>query len=327
MTSVNRAALLTKMHRVLKKHFKPVSPDMKRPLLEQLLYACCLENSMPEQADEAYQILIDRFFDMNEIRVSSVRELAEVLSMLNDSVMAATRVKGLLQSVFESVYAFDLEQLKKQNIGAAIKQLEKYEGVSSFGLAYATQTALGGHSIPINKGAMETLLVIGALTPEEAAENRVPGLERAISKGKGLEFGSLIHQLGVMFFNAPFSPNLKKILQEIDPDCKDRLPKRKPKKAQVEETPEPAAEETKKETKKTKSKKSAKAADEAKTDTAEEKKTKAPAKKKSTAKKAAAAGKAKKAAKTPAKKKTKTAKKKSTAKKAAAAKITKRKPR
>lgn len=244
MTSVNRAALLTKTHKVLKKHFKPFPPDLKRPLLEQLLYACCLENSNPEQADQAYQILSQRFFDLNEVRVSSVRELSEVLHMLADSTQAGSRVKGLLQSVFESVYAFDLEPLKKQNIGVAIKRLEKYEGVTPFGLAYATQTALGGHAIPVNKGAMECLVVVGVITPEEAAENRVPGLERAIPKNKGHEFGSLLHQLGVMYFASPYGPNLKKLLLEIDPNCKDRLPKRQVKKVEpvVEAPPAPVVE-------------------------------------------------------------------------------------
>jgi hypothetical protein len=244
MTSVNRAALLTKTHKVLKKHFKPFPPDLKRPLLEQLLYACCLENSNPEQADQAYLVLSERFFDLNEVRVSSVRELSEVLHMLADSTQAGSRVKGLLQSVFESVYAFDLEPLKKQNIGVAIKRLEKYEGVTPFGLAYATQTALGGHAIPVSKGAMECLVVVGVVTPEEAAEHRVPGLERAIPKNKGLEFGSLLHQLGVMYYASPYSPNLKKLLLEIDSNCKDRLPKRQVKKAEpvVETPPEPVVE-------------------------------------------------------------------------------------
>lgn len=238
MTSVNRAALLTKTHKVLKKHFKPFPPDLKRPLLEQLLYACCLENSSPDQADRAYQVLSERFFDLNEVRVSSVRELSEVLHMLADSTQAGSRVKGLLQSVFESVYAFDLEPLKKQNIGVAIKRLEKYEGVTPFGLAYATQTALGGHAIPVSKGALECMVVLGVVTPEEAAEHRVPGMERAIPKSKGLEFGSLLHQLGVMYYASPYSPNLKKLLLEIDSGCKDRLPKRQTKKVEaVEEAP------------------------------------------------------------------------------------------
>lgn len=337
MTAVNRAALLTKTYKILKKQFKPFLPDLKRPLLEQMLYACCLENSSPEQADQAYQILSERFFDLNEVRVSSVRELSEVLHMLADSTQAGSRVKGLLQSVFESVYAFDLEPLKKQNIGVAIKRLEKYEGVTPFGLAYATQTALGGHAIPVSNGALECLLVLGVVSPEEAAEHRVPGLERAIPKTKGHEFGSLLHQLGVMYYASPLSPNLRKLLLEIDPDCKDRLPKRQPKKVEpvVETPPEPVVEpapakgkKAAKEAAAAKAEPEVKAAEEPKKPNSKKTSSKAadakkPASKKAEPKKAAA--KKSEPMKPVAKKKS--AAKKGTAKKSSAQKLTKRKPR
>ena len=44
-----------------------------------------------------------------------------------------------------------------------------------------------------------------------------------------MEFGSLPHQLGAELVANPFSTNLHKILLEIAPDGKDRLPKRQPK--------------------------------------------------------------------------------------------------
>ena len=53
----NRAALLTKAHKVLKKHYKPVTPAAERPLMEQLLFALCLENATYEAAEQAYAAL------------------------------------------------------------------------------------------------------------------------------------------------------------------------------------------------------------------------------------------------------------------------------
>ena len=55
------------------------------------------------------------------------------------------------------------------------------------------------------------------------------GLERAIPKNKGAEFGSLLHQLVPSWWLALFS-SVHKILLEVSPDAKDRLPKRHPKK-------------------------------------------------------------------------------------------------
>ncbi len=317
MAIPNRAALLTKTYRVLKKHYQPVAPPPDRSLLEHLLFACCLESSEHSVAESAYSVLVNQFFDWNEIRVSSVRELAEAMHDLTDAPEAAIRLKNSLQSVFESNYAFDLEAFKKQNIGQAVKTLLNYNGTTQFTISYIKQTALGGHSIPVNKGALEALMVIGVISEAEAKKGVVPGLERAISKNKGIEFGSLLHQMGVLLLKNPYGPALRKLLLEIAPDCKDRLPKRSTKKsAEKESEAAEAAPE----------KKSAPAPEKKKT--AAKKKTptkkKAPPKKKPTTKKKAAKKKVavkKKASTSKAKPKTKTKEKSSTRR------LSKRKPR
>jgi endonuclease-3 len=237
MASKNRAALIGKVLKVVKKHYKPTAAPKDRTLLQHLLYASCLENSLPDAAERVFQTLSTDYFDWNEVRVSTIRELAEVLKPLNDPADAATRLKRLLQSVFETHYSFDLEPMKKQNIGQAVKTLEKYNGSTPFVVAYVTQQALGGHSIPINEGLLESFRIVGVVSDAEAAKKVVPGLERAVPKSKGVEVGSMIHQLGVEMHRSPYGPTIRKLLLEIDPACKDRLPKRS---AKVEEAP-PAA--------------------------------------------------------------------------------------
>ena len=236
MASKNRAALITKVLKVVKKHYKPAAAPKDRTLLQQLLYACCLENSLYDAAERVFQSLTTDYFDLNEVRVSTVKELAEVCKPLNDPSEAATRVKRILQSVFETHYSFDLEPLKKQNIGAAVKTLEKYNGSTPFVVAFVTQQALGGHSIPVNQGLLESLRIVGVVTDAEAAKGMVPGLERTVPKSKGAEVGSLLHQLGVEMHRSPYGPTIRKLLLEIDRDCKDQLPKRSMK----SEAPTPA---------------------------------------------------------------------------------------
>jgi endonuclease-3 len=132
----------------------------------------------------------------------------------------------VLQSVFETHYSFDLEPLKKQNIGVAVKTLEKYNGSTPFIVAYVTQQALGGHSIPINQGLLQAMHVVGVVSDGEAAKGAVPGLERVVPKSKGAEVGSQLHQLGVELFRSPYGPTIRKILLEIEPEAKEQLPKR-----------------------------------------------------------------------------------------------------
>lgn len=228
MATLNRAALLTKMHKVLKKHYTPV-PMPDRPLLEHLLYACCLENASYSAADKAYAAVSTSFFDWNEVRVSTVKELAEAMHVLPEPQVAASNLKRVLQGVFESAYAFELEGLKKQNLGQAQQKLAKYEGATPFAVAYVTQAALGGHSIPLDRGLLAVFAVLGLASEQDQAAYSVPGLERAIPKNKGVEFGSLAHQIAAEMIGNPYSPALHKVLLEIAPDAKDRLPKRPPK--------------------------------------------------------------------------------------------------
>jgi hypothetical protein len=231
MSTPNRAALLNKTHKVLKRTYKYNSVRGEQPLLESLLLACCLENARHDVAQETFAKLRSAFFDWNEIRVSTVKELAEVMHTLPDASAAAARLKGILQSVFESDYSFDLEHLKKQNIGQAVKRLQKLQGASAFGVAYATQSALAGHSIPVDKGTLGALYVLGVISEAESREGVVPGMERAIPKSKGQEFGALLHELGADFFSNPFSPTLREVLLSIAPDSRERFPKRTHKKA------------------------------------------------------------------------------------------------
>ena len=228
MATPNRAAIYSKIHKVLKKHFKPINPE-KLTVLEHLVYACCLENSTYEAADAAFAGLREKFFDWNEVRVSTVAELAEVIKETYRPSEQAANVKRSLQSIFESSYSFDLDGLRKQNIGKSIKDLGRNDGITNFSIGYVTQNGLGGHSIPLGRGELDALVILGAISTAEAEKNQAPALERSIPKNKGVEFGSLLHQLGTRLNNAPFSPATRSLFLEIAPTAKDRLPKRKAK--------------------------------------------------------------------------------------------------
>jgi endonuclease III len=223
MTATNRTAIISKVYKVLKKHYKPIAPPADRTALEHLLYGCLLENSRYEAADEAFAKLKELYFDWNEIRVTTVTELAEGMAGIPDSTAAAQRVKRSLQSIFEGGYTFDIDALKKQNLGKAEKDLEKVNGTTPFVRAYVTQNALSGHSIPVSKGALDVLYAVGVINDAEADKSLVPGLERAIPKNKGVEFGSLLQQLAADLVASPGSSKVKGLLSEIDAGFKDRL--------------------------------------------------------------------------------------------------------
>ncbi|MEI8372672.1 MAG: hypothetical protein WCJ35_07540 [Planctomycetota bacterium] len=238
MASVSRTALFGKIHKVLKKYHKPVSPPAERTVLEHLLFACVLEDARYEPAEEAFAALRHTFYDWNEVRVTSISELSEIMSAVPDPRAAANRIKRVLHSLFEELYSFDLEDKRKNNLGPTVKWLEKMDGTTKFVVAYVVQSALGGHSIPVDAGTLAALRVLDLLTDKELAAGEVPGMERAVSKSKGVEFGSLVHQLGADYLANPFSPQVREILLAIDPEASGRFPQRRPPRSE----PSPAAE-------------------------------------------------------------------------------------
>jgi len=227
MASVSRTALFGKIHKVLKKYYKPVAPPAERTVLEHLLFACALEDARYEAAEEAFAALRHTFYDWNEVRVTSISELSEVMAALPDPRAAANRIKRVLHSIFEELYCFDLEEQRKKNLGPAVKWLEKMDGTTRFVVAYVIQAALDGHSIPIDAGTMAAFRVLDLATEKEAAAGEVPGMERAVAKSKGVEFGSLMHQLGADYLANPFSPQVREILLAIDPEAAKRFPQRR----------------------------------------------------------------------------------------------------
>ncbi len=221
-----RGTLVPKLHKVLKANYKPVPIDTSRPILDQVLVACCFENAPADVAEKAFARLVATYFDLNEIRVTTVAELAEVLHDLPDPARAALSLRRALQGVFESTYSYSLDHAKKHSLAHGIKVLEGLRGVPPFVVQHVAATALGGHLVPLDKGALASLWLCGLITRQEYDSGKVPGLERAISKKAGVEFSSLLHQFGIDVLTNLHGATVRKVVLAVNPAAKDRFPKR-----------------------------------------------------------------------------------------------------
>src|SRR2546428_5742298 len=122
-TTLNKQKVVNHLFTALAKQAKGAEDMPARPVLEQFIYAICREGTTRSQADLAFQALQTRFFDWNEIRVSSVDELADVLDgLMPEPATRAQRIVDFLQEVFETTFAFDLEGLQKKGLKQAAKQ-------------------------------------------------------------------------------------------------------------------------------------------------------------------------------------------------------------
>jgi endonuclease-3 len=192
-TTINKQRLLNQILAAAK---RTVDAEAEaRPVLEQFIYGLCRENASPEQAERAFRFLRERFFDWNEVRVSSIRELEEAFAGQPDAEARAQRLVAFLQEVFETTFSFDLEGLLKKGLKQAAKQLARYQASDEYTGAWVVQRSLGGHAIPVDPPTLRCVRRLGLVEPgTEEAEVR-SSLEHMVPKAKGAVFTDVISHL------------------------------------------------------------------------------------------------------------------------------------
>jgi endonuclease-3 len=186
--TTNKQRVVNQILTTYKKRYEP--PEIaNRPVLEHFLYAICREGASRQEADHAYRNLQDSFFDWNELRVSSAREVEEALSGLPASEDKANRLVSFLQEVFETTFSFDLELLHKKGLKQAAKQLNRYQAATDYVVAWVIQHSLGGHAIPIDEPCARLLRQLGLLESNEEITDAIrSSLEHLVPKSRGTLF-------------------------------------------------------------------------------------------------------------------------------------------
>jgi endonuclease III len=196
MATQSKTQLLTNVHSLLKRRYKPKADRSadRLTVLKAVVYGICHEDTTREQANQALSRFEDEFYDWNEVRVSSVEEIEEVLAGIPHADERAQRIRRFLRQLFNRTYGFSLDALAKKPLKEALKVLQTYEAFSSdYVTATVVQQALGGHAIPIDNATRRVLERLGLSEPSVPALRSV--LERAIPKNRGVEFLDLLENL------------------------------------------------------------------------------------------------------------------------------------
>ena len=233
--TMTKQQLLTQVYAVLKKKI-PASgePETPHPILEEVLYAILREGVPNSDADAAFLKIKTQFFDLNEMRVSSVQEVADAIEGLADAGNKAERIVKFLQEHFERTYTFALDDLEKKGLKQAAKQLARYKdhGVSDFVVAWVMQRSLEGHAIPLDEPTIRVLQRLGAIEEEiDDLEATRATLEHYIPKSTGIDFSDRLIQLATTIC-LPVNPRCPDCpLLSICPTGQARVKASKPAKA------------------------------------------------------------------------------------------------
>ena len=145
--AADKSQVCRKLVNSLHKLYGKSVPKIELPVVETMLFAACLEDNPWTTAEVGLKHLLASFFDLNEIRVSSVNELELVLGPLNRADWKGLRIRSILRHIFETTYSYDFEKLRRQTLEQAVKTLKKIPDVTPFIRDFVLHEILGSHIV------------------------------------------------------------------------------------------------------------------------------------------------------------------------------------
>jgi len=184
---------IKKLHRSLSRKYPKLQKVVHDEPADAIVYAIISAELSEKATESAIKRFTDYFVDLNDLRVSRIEEIVEMLGQ--DTAVSrniASTITTVLRAIFNEYHKVSLEALRKTGKRPARQILEKMEGTSSFVVDYCMLTSLQGHAIPLTKQMIE-YLKSNKLVHPDADEQQIGGfLAKQISAKKGYEFYALL---------------------------------------------------------------------------------------------------------------------------------------
>ncbi|MCE5184795.1 MAG: hypothetical protein LLF76_01560 [Planctomycetaceae bacterium] len=184
---------LSKLVRSLKRGTeKRVAPAFTDPI-EAVIYALISERISDAAATRAFKRLKSHFIDLNDLRVSRIEEIQDVLRDGSQQAEAGARaITQVLNAVFDKTDHISLAALGAEGKRQAHKELSEIPGITPFAVDYCFLTALGGHAIPLTEQMLNYMKENQIVHPQASLEEIAGFLERQIPAAEAYEFYDLL---------------------------------------------------------------------------------------------------------------------------------------
>lgn len=183
------------LYRSLKRKYPKVQEITHETVIDAIIYAVISEKMSEHLTGSAIKRFTDYFVDLNDLRVSRVEEITEVLgenAPLTKEI--ALKITRILQNIFNDYHKVSLEALKKLGKRPARQVLEKIDDTGHFVVDYCMLTSLRGHAIPLTEDMIKYLRSCN-LVDESANQQQISGfLSKQISAKNAYEFYALLRR-------------------------------------------------------------------------------------------------------------------------------------
>ena len=189
------AQRLQRLYRGLKRAHPKVETTSYDDPIDALIYGIVSERVSETATQRAMKGFRETFVDWNDLRVSRVEEIVEVLH--EDTAVNRTTAFALttaLRAIFDEYHTLSLQNLKKVGKRPAKQALESLEGTDPYVVGYCMLTSLQGHAIPLT-GQMADYLKQHEVVDPEADEQDIEGfLTRQVAAKNAYEFYALLRR-------------------------------------------------------------------------------------------------------------------------------------
>lgn len=193
--AADKSQICRKLVTALQKLYGKSVPKIELSVVETMLFAACLEDNPWAMAEAGLKKVLTSYFDLNEVRVSSVSELEQSLAPLKDADWKGLRIRSILRFVFETTYSYDYEKLRRQTLEQAVKTLKKVNDITPFIRDFILHEILGSHIICLDTSMLTAARWLGLVPATADLHEASEFLKGGIKKSEVSEFCYLLRCL------------------------------------------------------------------------------------------------------------------------------------
>ena len=193
--AADKSQICRKLVTALQKLYGKSVPKIELSVVETMLFAACLEDNPWAPAEAGLKKVLTSYFDLNEVRVSSVSELEQSLAPLKDADWKGLRIRSILRFVFETTYSYDYEKLRRQTLEQAVKTLKKVNDITPFIRDFILHEILGSHIICLDTSMLTAARWLGLVPAKADLHDASEFLKGGIKKSEVSEFCHLLRCL------------------------------------------------------------------------------------------------------------------------------------
>ncbi|MFO0962387.1 MAG: hypothetical protein U0625_05710 [Phycisphaerales bacterium] len=213
----NKLASFLKKHGGTAGHpLEPVTPD----LVELFIHSYLLWQAPSDEANAALGRIKEAYIDWNELRVSLVSDLVDVIgSKYWRAAERMTRLRDAMNGVFRREHRVSLERLKGLMKKDAVSYMETLPGMVPFVANRVLLVGVDFHAVPLEEFGLQLLTQAGALPPGTGLADAAGWLTRHVKAEEARDaHRALVAAIDHMWAtNPPRSPKASTKPSELAP--------------------------------------------------------------------------------------------------------------